>query len=86
VYANGMTIDVGEPLVAGSHCTGAVIAESRFADVDTGVGGVALLEMLPATSNELAWSRVHGAAAVRARWAREGVDPADLSRATTALA
>jgi hypothetical protein len=86
VYANGMTIDVGEPLVPGSHCTGALISESHFADVDTGVGAVALLEMLSATSNELAWSRVHGAAALRARWARDAVDLTDLSRATAALA
>jgi hypothetical protein len=86
VYATGTTIDVGEPLVPESACTGAVVVESPVADVSTAQGAVAVLEALPATSDELAWSRVHGAAALRARWAEYDVDPADLGRAAVALA
>jgi Suppressor of fused protein (SUFU) len=85
VYTTGMTIDVGEPLVPGSSCTGAMVAKSRLADVSTARGAVSVLEALPATANELAWSRIHGADALRARWAQHSVDPADLSRATVAL-
>jgi hypothetical protein len=85
VYTTGMTIDTGEPLIPGSSCTGALVVESHLADVDTPRGAVTLLEALPATSNELAWSRVHGATALRARWAEQDVDPADLGRATVAL-
>jgi hypothetical protein len=85
VYVAGMTIDVGEPLVPGSSCTGAVLAESRFADVSTARGAVSVLEALPATANELAWSRIHGADALRARWAEHRVDPSDLSRTSVSL-
>jgi hypothetical protein len=85
VYASGMTIDLGEPLVTGSRCTGAVIAESSIADVATAVGPVAILEVLPATSTELAWSRVNGAGALRGRWHQRGTDLLDLHRPAVAL-
>jgi hypothetical protein len=69
VYTSGMTIDLGEPLVTDSRCTGAVIAESSIADVTTAV----------------AWSRVNGAAALRGRWHQRGTDLLDLHRPAVAL-
>lgn len=85
VYASGMTVDLGEPLVAGSGCTGAVIVESAIADVATVAGPVAVYEVVPATSTELAWARVHGAAELRRRWAQRGTDLADLHRRAVSL-
>ncbi len=50
------------------------------------VGAVEILQVLPATANELAWSRVHGSAALRERWAAAGVDLRDLDRNSVELA
>ncbi len=40
-----------------------------------------ILRFVPATSNELAFSRVQGSAALRDRWAAAGTDLLDLTRA-----
>ena len=85
VYSPGMTVDLGHPLSATTLCTGAVVSESPFAPVDTPPGPVDVLQLLPATANELAWCRVHGTDALRRRWSEQKVDLLDLGRATVRL-
>lgn len=85
VYTAGMSLDLGEPLSAGSACTGVVVGESSVAPVETQAGTVAILQVVPATSSELAWCRVRGSAALRERWATAGTDLLDLARRSVAL-
>jgi hypothetical protein len=85
VYTPGMTVDLGSPLSSTTLCTGAVVCESPFPPVDAGLGQVDVLELLPATPNELAWSRVHGTTALRQRWHDQRIDLRDLGRATARL-
>jgi suppressor of fused protein SUFU len=81
VYQPGMSVDLGEPLTASSACTGVVIDESPVGSVS----GVDILQVVPATSAELAWCRVRGAAALRERWTQAPTDLADLARRGVAL-
>jgi suppressor of fused protein SUFU len=81
VHRPGVTVDLGEPLVPGSRCTGVLVAESTVPAVDD----VAILQVLPTTANELAWSRVHGSGALRERWAAASTDLRDLGRASVEL-
>jgi hypothetical protein len=86
VYRPDMTVDLGAPLVAGSRCTGAIVAASPIGDVVlAGTAPVAVLQLLPATQAELAWARVRGGAALRERWDEEGTDLRDLGRGGVAL-
>ena len=85
VYAAGMSVDLGEPLVRGSQCTGFVITESPLGGIATPRGPVAVLQAVPATSTELAWCRVRGSAALRERWAKEAVDTLDVLRRSVPL-
>ena len=85
VYSPGMSVDLGEPLGVGSACTGVVLTESPLGDVPTPAGPVTVLQAFPATSTELAWCRVRGAAALRERWAEQGVDALDLRRRAARL-
>jgi hypothetical protein len=85
VYTPGMTVDLGQALVAGSRCTGVVVVESPLATIDTPDGAVAVLQVLPATSTELAWCRVHGASALRERWSDQRTDLLDVARRPAAL-
>jgi hypothetical protein len=81
VHRPGLSIDLGEPLTVTSACTGVLITASPIAPVD----GVDILQVVPATSAELAWCRVRGADALRERWAAAGTDLLDLGRRTVAL-
>lgn len=85
VYIPGMTVDTGGPLAPGSTCTGAVLAESPLRPVATAAGPVDVLQLLPATHTELAWARVQGGAALRARWDEHGTDLAELARPAVQL-
>jgi len=85
VYSPGMSVDLGEPLAAGSACTGVVLTESPLGDVPTPAGPVTVLQAFPATSTELAWCRVRGAAALRERWDGQDVDALDLRRRAARL-
>ncbi len=85
VYTPGMTVDLGQPLVVGSRCTGVVVVESPLAAIDTPEGAVAVYQVLPATSTELAWCRVHGAGALRERWAGQQIDLLDVARSAAGL-
>ena len=80
VYAPGMSVDLGEPLAHGSACTGVVVVESPLDSIPTPGGPVDVLQVLPATSTELGWCRVRGSAALRERWAEQGIDGLDLRR------
>jgi hypothetical protein len=85
VYQPNMTVDLGEPLVAGSPCTGVIVQPSAITPVQTAGGPVAVYAVVPATPTELAWTRAHGAASLRERWAAAGVDLLDLRRRAVAL-
>jgi hypothetical protein len=85
VYTPGMTVDLGEPLVSGSLCTGVVVTVSAVPAVDTAAGPVAILQATPATSTELAWCRVRGSAALLERWAEAAIDRLDLTRGAVGL-
>jgi Suppressor of fused protein (SUFU) len=80
VYQEGMTVDLGEPLVPGSRCTGAVLGPSRLTPTRLADDDVRILQLRPATATELAWCRVHGAQALGERWAAQRVDLLDLWR------
>ena len=85
VYTPGMSVDLGEPLVAASACVGVVVDTSPVGDVATAAGPVTVLQVLPATSTELAWCRVRGSEALRERWQQAGTDLADLQRTAVRL-
>ena len=85
VYVAGMTVDLGRPLAPGSRCTGGLVVEAPLAAIETPAGPVAMLQVIPVTSTELAWCRVHGAAALRDRWAATPTDLLDLGRRAVAL-
>jgi hypothetical protein len=85
VYAPGMSVDLGAPLVPGSACTGVLVTESALPPIDTPAGAVAVYAVVPATAGELAWCRVRGATALRERWASQGSDLLDLLRRPVAL-
>ena len=85
VYVAGMTVDMGEPLVAGSGCTGFIVTESPLDTVRTEAGAVSILQVVPATSTELAWARVHGTPALQQRWAEHHSDLLDLGRRPVSL-
>ncbi|MCW2538861.1 MAG: hypothetical protein JWN95_586 [Frankiales bacterium] len=81
VYSVGNRVDIGEPLMPGSQCTGGVLAAGALRPVNVGADGeVVILQLLPATQNELAWARVHGSEALQQRWFESGTDLADLQR------
>ncbi len=85
VYVEGMSVDLGEPLVPGSACVGAVITASVLPDIDTALGTIPVLQAVPATGNELGWCRVRGGAALLERWRDIGTDLLDLGRRSVAL-
>lgn len=85
VYAPGITVDLGQALVEGSICTGAVITESALEAVPTPAGPVEILLANPATQNELAWARVRGSAVLLERWSERGTELLDLGRAQVKL-
>ncbi|MGI8679483.1 MAG: suppressor of fused domain protein [Jatrophihabitans sp.] len=85
VYRAGMTVDVGEPLVAGASCTGGVLTNSALPAVATPAGEVTLLLVVPATPNELAWARVRGSDALSARLHGANVDLLDVTRRSVDL-
>ncbi len=86
VYRPGMTVDLGESWSGRSRCVGAVVVSwSARPSVETPSGPVELLQLLPATKDELAWSRVHGSIALRELWTDQAVDLLDIERAPVAF-
>lgn len=85
VYRAGLTVELGEPLVAGSRCVGIVVTESPVDAVEVDAVTVDVLQIVPATSTELAWARVRGGAALLERWRDTGTDLTDLLRGPVTL-
>jgi hypothetical protein len=85
VYKLDMTVDLGEPLVDGTACTGGLVVGSALAPIDTADGPVTVFQLVPATQTELAWARVRGGPALRERWTDKGTDLLDLARKSVDL-
>ncbi|OON81293.1 suppressor of fused domain protein [Streptomyces tsukubensis] len=89
VVAAGASLDVGEPLWPGAPFTSVLVAESgglvEDLELDPPLDPVRFLPLLPMTSNEAAWKRVHGAAALQERWLTHGTDLRDPLRGSVAL-
>ncbi|UQX89700.1 suppressor of fused domain protein [Jatrophihabitans telluris] len=81
VFSAGGRVDLGEPLATSSRCTGFVLVESTLGSVRyPGVADVQFLQAIPATANELAWSRIHSVEALLARWESASVDLEEIFR------
>lgn len=85
VYREGMTVDLGTPLVAGSQCTGGLIVATDIPAVRSGDIEIAILRVEPATASELAWCRLHGASALLQKWHGQRIDVRDLRRPAARL-
>ncbi|GCD35065.1 hypothetical protein OEIGOIKO_02808 [Streptomyces chrestomyceticus JCM 4735] len=89
IVAPGASLDVGEPLWPGAPFTSVLVAEpgGLVADLelDEPLDPVRFLPLLPMTSNEAAWKRVHGAEALQERWLKGGTDLRDPLRSGVAL-
>lgn len=84
VVAPGASLDVGEPLWPGAPFSSVLVAESgglvEDLELDAPMDPVRFLPLLPMTSNEAAWKRVHGAQALEERWLANGTDLRDPLR------
>ncbi len=85
IYTPGMSVDLGAPVAQRSRCTGVVVTDSDVPPVEALPGPVQVLRVVPAIAAELAWCRVHGAAALQARWVSGDTDLRDLDRHAVAL-
>ncbi|HZC53858.1 MAG TPA: suppressor of fused domain protein, partial [Mycobacterium sp.] len=85
VYSEGNSVDLGMPVASGSRCTGALVAAPILPTVVAGADEVQVLTLLPATSTEVAWCRVHGGDALRERWRSQAIDLLDLGRVSARL-
>lgn len=84
VVAPGASLEVGGPLWPGAPFRAVLVAEPGGLVDDVVLpeprDPVRFLPLLPMTPNEAAWKRVHGAAALRARWLAAGTDLRDPLR------
>ncbi|MEV7280684.1 suppressor of fused domain protein [Streptomyces sp. NPDC093111] len=89
VVAPGASLDVGEPLWPGAPFGSVLVAESgglvEDLELDEPLDPVRFLPLLPMTSNEAAWKRVHGAQALEERWLANGTDLRDPLRRSVTL-
>ncbi|NBM16830.1 suppressor of fused domain protein [Streptomyces sp. GC420] len=89
VVAPGASLDLGEPLWPGARFTSVLVAEPGGLVEDLELGEpmepVRFLPLLPMTSNEAAWKRVHGAGALQERWLKHGTDLRDPLRGPVVL-
>ncbi|MBT2443283.1 suppressor of fused domain protein [Streptomyces sp. ISL-36] len=89
VVAAGASLDVGEPLWPGAPFTSVLVAEPgglvEDLELDDPMDPVSFLPLLPMTSNEAAWKRVHGAQALEERWLTNGTDLRDPLRRSVPL-
>ncbi|MFF9015864.1 suppressor of fused domain protein [Streptomyces sp. NPDC014870] len=89
VVAAGASLDVGEPLWPGAPFSSVLVAESgglvEDLELDEPMDPVRFLPLLPMTSNEAAWKRVHGAQALEERWLAQGTDMRDPLRRSVTL-
>ncbi|MFD9245074.1 suppressor of fused domain protein [Streptomyces sp. NPDC059556] len=89
VVAAGASLDVGDPLWPGAAFSSVLVAESgglvEDLELDEPMDPVRFLPLLPMTSNEAAWKRVHGAQALEERWLTQGTDLRDPLRWSVGL-
>lgn len=89
IVAPGASLDVGEPLWPGAPFSSVLVAESgglvEDLELDAPLDPVRFLPLLPMTSNEAAWKRVHGAQALEERWLGNGTDLRDPLRRSVPL-
>ncbi|MDV9190787.1 suppressor of fused domain protein [Streptomyces sp. SR27] len=89
IVAPGASLDVGDPLWPGAAFSSVLVAESgglvEDLDLDEPMDPVRFLPLLPMTSNEAAWKRVHGAQALEERWLARGTDLRDPLRRSVDL-
>ncbi|MBT2365197.1 suppressor of fused domain protein [Streptomyces sp. ISL-10] len=89
VVAPGASLDVGEPLWPGAPFSSVLVAEPgglvEDLELDEPMDPVRFLPLLPMTSNEAAWKRVHGAAELQERWLARGTDLRDPLRRSVPL-
>ncbi|MFF6773516.1 suppressor of fused domain protein [Streptomyces sp. NPDC012637] len=89
VVAPGASLDVGEPLWPDAAFSSVLVAEPgglvEDLELDDPMDPVRFLPLLPMTSNEAAWKRVHGAKALEERWLANGTDLRDPLRRSVTL-
>ncbi|GHG41173.1 hypothetical protein GCM10018791_69260 [Streptomyces zaomyceticus] len=89
IVAAGASLDVGDPLWPGAAFSSVLVAESgglvEDLELDEPMDPVRFLPLLPMTSNEAAWKRVHGAQALEERWLTQGTDLRDPLRRSVNL-
>jgi suppressor of fused protein SUFU len=88
VVAPGASLDIGGPLWPDAPFSSVLVAEPgglvEDLEMDGPMDPVRFLPLLPMTSNEAAWKRVHGAQELQERWLTHGTDLRDpLRRAVT---
>jgi hypothetical protein len=89
IVAPGASLDVGEPLWPSAPFSSVLVAEPgglvEDLELDEPMDPVRFLPLLPMTSNEAAWKRVHGAAELQERWLTHGTDLRDPLRRSVTL-
>jgi len=84
VLSPGMVLEIGEPFWDGARFSAVLVAESGglIPDLELGEGRdpVRFCPVLPITTNEAAFKRVHGPAALEAAWLQAGTDLRDPAR------
>ncbi|TQK52066.1 suppressor of fused protein SUFU [Streptomyces sp. SLBN-118] len=89
VVAPGASLDVGGPLWPSAPFSSVLVAEPgglvEDLELDAPLDPVRFLPLLPMTSNEAAWKRVHGAQELQERWLTHGTDLRDPLRRSVAL-
>ncbi|MEV6396898.1 suppressor of fused domain protein [Streptomyces sp. NPDC051907] len=89
IVAPGASLDVGGALWPGAPFTSVLVAEpgGLVADLelDEPMEPVRFLPLLPMTSNEAAFKRVHGAQELQERWLTHGTDLRDPLRRSVTL-
>ncbi|WP_406399826.1 suppressor of fused domain protein [Streptomyces sp. NBC_00879] len=89
VVAPGASLDVGDPLWPSAPFSSVLVAEPgglvEDLELDAPMDPVRFLPLLPMTSNEAAWKRVHGAQELQERWLTHGMDLRDPLRRSVTL-
>lgn len=89
VVAPGASLDVGGPLWPAASFSSVLVAEPgglvEDLELDGPMDPVRFLPLLPMTSNEAAWKRVHGAQELQERWLTHGTDLRDPLRRSVTL-
>ncbi|MGW3622796.1 suppressor of fused domain protein [Streptomyces sp. NPDC000880] len=89
VVAPGASLDVGGPLWPAAPFSSVLVAEPgglvEDLELDGAMDAVRFLPLLPMTSNEAAWKRVHGAQELQERWLTHGTDLRDPLRRSVTL-